>query len=126
MISKIDRSVLLNIGGEERRLKFTVGALEELESYLPSRNIYKQMQDIPFAFGVLATAVWIGLKWQDKKLRRETVLEWINEYNSSNEASDLFNKTYAAIGLSGMFGSDVSVFAEIANTDSPEEPGKSK
>lgn len=36
----IKKSVNINIGGEEREAKFTIGALEELEAMLPSHNVF--------------------------------------------------------------------------------------
>ena len=40
----IKKSVNINIGGEEREAKFTIGALEELEAMLPSHNVFSLMQ----------------------------------------------------------------------------------
>ena len=127
-MSNILRTVDIHIGGEDRKLKFTVGSLEELEANIPGHNVMELMQRSQFSVGELVTAAWVGLKYYNKKLMRKDVREWVDTYMAEHDGGDLFQKVYAAIGLSGLFGKDVSIFEDIIaiadNTESDEETGK--
>lgn len=104
MISKIDGTLTLEIGGKSRKIKYPITAIEELESYLPSNSIH----DLPTRFGItlLITATWIGLKWEDKKLQRKVVTEWVEEYLKTTASGDLYRKIYKVLELSGIYGPD--------------------
>lgn len=111
--SKITRSVDINMGGKDRKLKFTIGALEQLEASLPGHNVAELMTRNNWSVGELITTTWVGLKYYDKKLTRDEAKGMVGEYLAETEQGDLWSRLVAALGLSGLFGRDVSKFQDI-------------
>jgi hypothetical protein len=111
----INRSVKIDIGGEERQLKFTLQALEELEAMLPNRNIFELMGRQTWAVNEIVSACFCGLKVYDYKLTRQTVEQWISNYVRDNEQGILKLNAYliAAIGISGLVGGEKSAFEDV-------------
>lgn len=111
----INRSVKIDIGGEERQLKFTLQALEELEAMLPNRNIFELMSRQTWAVNEIVSACFCGLKVYDYKLTRQTVEQWISNYVMDNEQGILKLNAYliAAIGISGLVGGEKSAFEDV-------------
>ena len=125
-MAKIDRSVIIELDGEEKKIRFDLSALEELEAKI-GKSAMTMMQN-PNEWGVngLVTALWVALKSREKKLTREEVKRMVSEYiNDGGEANALLESVYAAIGLSGFFG-DVSIFKDMLkrNDDEDIEEGK--
>lgn len=114
MINKIDGSISLNIGGENRKIKYNLNALIEVESYLPSGHLFNTLRNADFMLSTtnLVTAVWVGLKYQNKKLTRESAAKWVEEYLQENPINELNEMIVATMGLVGTIG-DVSMFKDI-------------
>lgn len=111
----INRSVKIDIGGEERQLKFTLQALEELECLLPNGNAFLLAQKESWAVNEIVSACYCGLKVYDRKLTRQTVEGWITKYAMENENGMEFLRlrVLVAMGLSGLIGGDRSAFENV-------------
>ncbi len=130
--SKLNSTVEIEIGGEERKMKFTLGAVEELEAILPEHNIFLLMKKNFWSVSEIVAATYCGLKVFDRKLSRLTVEKWIEEYTKENEITTLRLHVFAALGLSGYVTKDKSAFVDVLNilkekepeSEEDEEPGK--
>ena len=130
--SKLNSTVDIEIGGETRKVKFTLGAVEELEAMLPERNVFMLMKKNYWSVSEIVSATYCGLKVFDRKLSRMTVEKWIEEYTKENDITTLRLYVFAALGLSGFVMKDKSAFIEVLNTlkeeeadqQENEEPGK--
>lgn len=125
----INRSVNINIGGEERSIKFTLAALEELESKLPDGNVFLFMRKNQWSIGEIISACHCAINAAGvKNVSRKTIEEWVTDYATENEngINDLRLRLLAAIGMSGLLGGDHSAFENIltALDSKDEEPGK--
>jgi hypothetical protein len=111
----INRAVKLRIGGEEREVKFTIQALEELEVMLPNRNVFELMQRQSWAMNEIVSALYCGLKVYDRKITRELVSQWITSFVRDNENGIQKLNAYliAAIGVSGLVGGETSAFENL-------------
>lgn len=111
----INRAVKLHIGGEEREVKFTLQALEELEVMLPNHNIFELMSRQNWAVNEIVSAMYCGLKVFDRKITRNTVEQWISRYAAENSNGIFKLNAYmiAAIGVSGLVGGEESNFENI-------------
>ena len=111
----INRSVKIDIGGEERQLKFTLQALEELESLLPSGNVFVLATKEHWAVNEIVSACYCGLKVFDRKITRQKVEDWITKYALENENGMEFLRlrVLVAMGLSGIIGGDRSAFEDV-------------
>lgn len=124
----ISRSIKLELGGEEREIKFTLQAIEELEAMLPNRNAFELMTRQTWAINEIVSAAYCGLKVFDRKLTRQTVEQWISKYINDNDNGMLRLNAYliAAIGVSGLVGGEKSAFEDILRTLDVEEKGEGK
>ena len=59
--SKLNSTVDIEIGGETRKVKFTLGAVEELEAMLPDRNVFMLMKKNFWSVSELVSATYCGL-----------------------------------------------------------------
>lgn len=114
-MGKIDRSLEIELGGETRKLRFSIAALEELEART-KKSALSLALEAPLALTVteMIDIAHIGLKHQDRKLSRDTVAGWVADYMRNNPAYTLNILLCAALGYSGLCG-EVSVFEEMAN-----------
>ena len=124
----INRAVKLHIGGEEREIKFTLQALEELEVMLPNRNIFELMTRQTWAVNEIVSAMYCGLKVFDRKLTREIVSQWITNFVRDNEHGILKLNAYliAAIGISGLVGGEKSAFEDVLKALDAEKVSEGK
>ena len=124
----INRAVKLHIGGEEREIKFTLQALEELEVMLPNRNIFELMTRQTWAMNEIVSAMYCGLKVFDRKLTRELVSQWITSFARDNEHGILKLNAYliAAIGISGLVGGEKSAFEDVLKALDAEKASEGK
>lgn len=124
----INRAVKLYIGGEEREIKFTLQALEELEVMLPNRNIFELMTRQTWAMNEIVSAMYCGLKVFDRKLTRELVSQWITSFVRDNEHGILKLNAYliAAIGISGLVGGEKSAFEDVLKALDAEKASEGK
>jgi hypothetical protein len=124
----INRAVKLHIGGEEREIKFTLQALEELEVLLPNRNVFELMTRQTWAVNEIVSAMYCGLKVFDRKLTRELVSQWITSFVRDNEHGILKLNAYliAAIGISGLVGGEKSAFEDVLKALDAEKASEGK
>ncbi len=111
-MNKIDRTVAIFIGGKERKMRFNINSVLELEAKIPERNVMLLMSRGIFSLDTLITALWIGLKYQDKFLDRKKVQAWTEQYLQEHDFQKLFALVYGAIGISGIIG-DTSLFEDV-------------
>ena len=115
-MSKIDKTVDIFIGGKDRKMRFDINGILELEARIPEKNILILMsKGGAFPLDTLINAAWIGLKYQEKLLDRKKVQNWVADYISGNEKGyeKLSGLVYGAIGLSGLTGGKVSLFEDV-------------
>lgn len=113
----IKRSVKIELGGAEREVKFTIAALEELESLLPGRNVFALLGSEQWGVTDIISVCYCGLKACDRKISRQTVAQWVAEYAAGEKGIyDLRLRLLSAIGLSGLVGGEKSAFEDILNT----------
>lgn len=115
-MSKIDKTVSIFIGGKDRKMRFDINGILELEAYIPEKNIMTWMsQGSRFSFDTLIHAVWVGLKYEDKLLDLKKVRNWVAQYIQENEDGyvKLAGLVYGTIGLSGLTGGKASLFEDV-------------
>ena len=100
----LNRSVMIDIGGKERELKFTIQALEQLEGLLPERNIYKVFLDPPFSMTNLVRFIFVGLRSTDKKVTMDKTREWMEEWLEEKPVEALQEIVGEALMKSGVMG----------------------
>ena len=124
----INRAVKLHIGGEEREIKFTLQALEELEVMLPNRNVFELMTRENWALNEIVSAMYCGLKVFNRKITRDTVEQWIGGYAAENPNGAFTLKAYlfAAIGVSGLVGGEKSTFEDVLRALDSKEASAGK
>jgi hypothetical protein len=113
-MGKIDRSMEIELGGEARRLKYSIAALEELEARTRKSALSLALEPpLNLTLTEMIDIAHVGLRHQDRKLARETVAGWVGNFLRENPAYTLNVLLCAALGYSGLCG-DVSVFEEMA------------
>ena len=130
--SKLNSTVEIEIGGEERKIKFTLGAVEELEAMLPEHNVFLLMKKNFWSVSEIVAATYCGIKVFDRKLSRQTVEKWIEDYTKENDITTLRLYVFAALGLYGYVTKEKSAFVDVLNIlkeeeaeeQEDEEPGK--
>lgn len=124
-MNKIDKTVSIFIGGKERKMRFNINAILELESKIPEKNITTLIGAGTFSMDTLITATWIGLKYQDKLLDIKKVKKWVADYLVENSYAKLYALVLGAIGISGLCGGNISLFQDViakANAIDEDEP----
>ena len=106
---------------KERTLYFNIGAIQELEGLLGG-NVMALASDEKFASSLsfLFSALYTGLKTDDKSLTRAAVADIVEEILENSSEDDVFGKTYqnmlqktmAALMNSGLFGRKKVLFPE--------------
>lgn len=112
------KRITINIGGEERRIKFNIAAIQELESLLDGKNVMALFDGKTWSVTDIVSACYCGLKAYDRTITRQRVIEWVDEYAGKNEQGVYGLQVYliAALGTSGLMGNQKSAFEEILNT----------
>ena len=64
----LDRSVTINLGGKERKIKFNALGVSQLERMLDDHNVYKMVNGGVIALGDLAKCLYVGLAAYDKNV----------------------------------------------------------
>lgn len=117
MENKLHSTVTLDLGGEERKIKFTITAIEELEALLTDQNgkgnVFLLMQKEFWSVTEIIAALYCGLKVFDRKLTTGTVKQWVTEYCEENQIMELRLYAMSALGLSGLIANNKAVFADI-------------
>ena len=80
----LDRSVTINLGGKERKIKFNALGVSQLERMLDDHNVYKMVNGGVVAFGDLAKCLYVGLAAYDKKVTIQQVYNWMDEWLLDN------------------------------------------
>lgn len=118
----INRSVKVELGGQEREMKFTISAIEELEALLPSRSVFTLLTSEQWGVTDIVSAAYCGLKVYDRKISRQKVTQWVSDYAEGERGIyDLRLRIMAAIGLSGLVGGERSAFEDILTALDTEE-----
>ena len=115
-MGKIDKTVDIFIGGKDRKMRFDINGVLELEARIPEKNIIILIsKGAAFPLDTLISAVWIGLKYQDKFLDRKKVQKWVAQYITENENGyeKLAGLVFGTIGISGLAGGKVSLFEDV-------------
>ena len=118
----LNRSVLIDIGGKERELKYTIQALEQLEALIPERNVYKAFLNPPFSMTNLVRFLFVGLRSTDKKVTMDKVYKWVDEWLEEKPAEALQEIVGEALIKSGVMGNAKKLNAD-EDTDG-DEAGK--
>lgn len=136
MESKLHSTVTLKLGGENRRIKFTLTAIEELEALLTDKNgrgnVFLLIQKEFWSVTEIIAALYCGLKVFDRNLTTAKVKAWVEEYCAENQIMELRLYVMSALGLSGLVLRNKSAFEEILNglesrdkeNDEELEPGE--
>ncbi len=117
MENKLHSTVSLNLGGEDRKMKFTITAIEELEALLTDQNdrgnVFLLMKKEFWSVTEIVAALYCGLKVFDRKTTMAMVKEWVTEYCEDNQIMELRLYAMSALGLSGLVANNKAAFAEI-------------
>ena len=85
----LDRSVTINLGGKERKIKFNALGVSQLERMLDDHNVYKMVSGGVIALGDLAKCLYVGLAAYDKKVTIQQVYNWMDEWLLDNSSESL-------------------------------------
>lgn len=110
------QKIMIPLGGEERRVKFTINAIQELEGQLASKNVMSLMQEgAVWSVTDTVSACYCALRVFDNAVTRKKVEAWVAEYAEGHETGIYGLQAYlvAAIGLSGLVGGKKSAFEGI-------------
>lgn len=126
------REVFVEIGGAERRLMFGAArAAVEIERRLKKAPIKVVDEELmPWLHGsvfsaeALAFCLWLGLRHEDKRLKEETVFDWLDEAFAASEggqgaAMKLCSLVRDAMLLSGVCGFVLDQYRK--EDEAPEE-----
>lgn len=122
----IDKSVRINIGGEERKAKFTIGALEELEAMLPNHNVFDLIAREFWSITEIVACVYCSLKVNERSLTKAKVQQWVTQYcrEKENGMIDLRVRMLAALGVCGLVIGDTKPFENILVALADETEGE--
>ena len=99
-------SVMLELGGKERRLRFDLNAVAEIGERLDITvrldELGKDLMSKPLPLSALRILLWAGLRHEDSELTPETVGSWVDQDNIREVAERFF--TLFDIKFSGMDG----------------------
>lgn len=111
----INKSVKINIGGEEREAKFTIGALEELEAMLPQHNAFELIAREHWSITEIVACVYCSLKVNERTLTKAKAQQWVAQYcrEKENGMIDLKVRMLAALGICGLIVGDTKPFENI-------------
>lgn len=123
----INRSVVVELGGEERTLKFTIQAIEELESLLPYGNVFTLAKKEIWSISEIVSACYCALRSTNNTVTRKAVQKWVSEYAAENidGVPQLRLYLFAALGLSGLIGGEKSAFESILKILGEKEEAES-
>ena len=122
----INKSVKINIGGEEREAKFTIGALEELETMLPNHNVFDLIAREFWSITEIVACVYCSLKVNARSLPKAKVQQWVTQYcrEKENGMIDLRVRMLAALGVCGLVVGDTKPFENILVALADETEGE--
>lgn len=79
--------VEIEIGGQKRRLRYSLGALAELQEDLGLRDI-NELLKVTLTVRTLISFLWAGLKHAEPDLTKETIDGWVVPISPTIEAVD--------------------------------------
>ena len=132
----LDRSVTINLGGKERKIKFNALGVSQLERMLDDHNVYKMVNGGVIALGDLAKSLYVGLAAYDKKVTIQQVslllssshssiqqvYNWMDEWLLDNSSESLQTLVIIALSKAGVFGFARKVLETENNTLEIEVP----
>ena len=113
----LDRSVTINLGGKERKIKFNALGVSQLD-----HNVYKMVNGGVIALGDLAKCLYVGLAAYDKKVTIQQVYNWMDEWLLDNSSESLQTLVIIALSKAGVFGFARKVLETENNTLEIEAP----
>ena len=122
----INKSVKINVGGEEREAKFTIGALEELETMLPNHNVFDLIAREFWSITEIVACVYCSLKVNERSLTKAKAQQWVTQYcrEKENGMIDLRVRMLAALGVCGLVVGDTKPFENILVALADETEGE--
>lgn len=118
----LDRSVTINLGGKERKIKFNALGVSQLERMLNDHNVYKMVNGGVIALGDLAKCLYVGLAAYDKKVTIQQVYNWMDEWLLDNSSESLQTLVIIALSKAGVLGFARKVLESENNTLEIEAP----
>lgn len=121
------QKIMLPLGGEDRQIKFTINAIQEMEAHIFDKNVLTMMSREVWSITDIITVCYCGLRACDKTVTRKEVQEWVVEYASQKESGIMHLQMIlsGAIGISGLIGTkQKSVFEGILANVNNTESGK--
>lgn len=89
------KAVTIELGGKERRLKYTLWAVgevgERLHIKLRLSHLNEDLLGTPLSLRALTTILWAGLIHEDKTLTEEQVGEWVDQDNVRDVLAAFFS-----------------------------------
>lgn len=129
----LDRTTVINLGGKERKLKFTIQGVMQLEKMLDSHNVYKTVSEQVFSLNDIIKFIYIGLIAIDKSITLEQVMEWIAQWLLDNSSNSLQTIVFLALCKSGILGNGRNAAEAVGKSDAidvtadeSEEPAAGK
>ena len=71
------QKITIPLGGEDRRIKFTINAIQELEAQIDGKNVMLLMQDRVWSVTDIVSACHCALRTFDNTITRRKVQEWV-------------------------------------------------
>lgn len=100
------RFVNVEIGGENRQLKFDFNAVADLEDFF-GKGIGSIMSEEQVGFRTIRAMYWAGLKWRNRKLTVNQVGHWLqDEIENGTDFEELFQPVIEAMQAAGLLGTD--------------------
>lgn len=76
------RTVTIELGGKERRLKYDLNAIAEISDRLnitvKLNNFAEDLMSTPLSFSALRVLLWAGLIWKEPDLTEKEVGAWVD------------------------------------------------
>lgn len=128
------RTVTINLGGKERRLKFDLNAVAEIGERLNinvrMESLWKDITSASLPLSSLRVLLWAGLRHEDTEITPEEVGSWVDQDN----IKEVWERFFTLFGdkFSGKVGEALKTAQENSTTpdsttlsESPTEPSES-
>jgi len=116
-------SVPFGLFDRERRLRFDVNALCDIEDAL-GESVGTAFTDGKAGIKTLRTLLWAGLKWEDRTLTPQKVGDLLNAYLENGGTIDVVGDTVGrALATSGLIGKEKDDTEEKGTPTGNPPPG---
>jgi hypothetical protein len=122
-MTTLNKFVKVEIGGEEKLLKYDFNATCDLEEMF-NKGIAGILNEEQVGFRLVRGFYWAGLKWKDKGLTLDRVGAMLNKEIQENgkDLMQLMEPAFKALQLSGLIGSAKNENDENEDTTGEENP----